>query len=47
MHSLLKNYIKEETGIGEEHLDLICAYFKTIQTKRNQILISFDEVCSN
>lgn len=47
MHSLLKNYIKEETGISEVHLDLICIYFKTIQTKRNQILISFDEVCSN
>ena len=47
MHSLLKNYIKEETGISEEHLDFICTFFKTMQTKRNQIIVGFDEVCSH
>ena len=47
MYSLLKNYIKRETSISEEHLDLICSYFKKVETKRNEIIIGFDDVCSN
>jgi hypothetical protein len=47
MYTLLKSYIERHNEISEEDLQLICSYFKSKQTKRNEIVVSFDDVCNN
>lgn len=45
MFDLLKTYIASRSDISEDTLDHICSYFIPVRAKRNQILISFNEVC--
>lgn len=47
MYSTLKKFIRSKTDIEEEKLDEVCSHFKLIKTRRNEILLSFDEVCKH
>lgn len=47
MYFTLREFLKSKTDIGSEKLDEVCSYFKLIKTKRNEILMSFDEVCKH
>jgi CRP-like cAMP-binding protein len=47
MYKLLESYIRKRSAITDDKLQLICACFKPIKTKRNEILLSFDQVCQH
>lgn len=44
MYAILKKFLKSKIDIDEQLLDEICIYFTLIKTKRNQIILDFDEV---
>lgn len=45
MFYLLEKYLRERDKIDDEKLQYIFKHFKRIKTKRNQILLNYDEVC--
>lgn len=45
MFTLLAQYIKGITEIDQRDLDLIFSKFSLIRTKRNEILVDYDEIC--
>jgi CRP-like cAMP-binding protein len=45
MHEGLKKYITRRTDISEEEMDLICSFFTPLNTKRNEILVHYEEIC--
>lgn len=47
MYSQLQNFIKSRSEIDDATLDKICSCFTLLKTQRNQILLSFDDVCKN
>lgn len=47
MYSLLKSYIRSQTEINEEDLQLICSYFKPKLTSRNEIVVDFNDICDS
>ncbi|WP_222537065.1 Crp/Fnr family transcriptional regulator [Pedobacter polysacchareus] len=47
MFKLLEQYLRKESEIDQISLELIFSKFKLINTKRNQILLSYHEVCRN
>lgn len=47
MYVTLKKIINRKTNIDEETLTKICSYFKLIHTKRNEILLNYDQVCNH
>lgn len=47
MYELLKKYIQSRSQIQVEQMDLICSYFKPLKTKRNEILVRYDEICQH
>ena len=44
MYSVLEKFIKSKSEIDDGTLDKICACFSFIKTKRNEILLSYDQV---
>jgi len=44
MHEALTNFILNKRNISKESLELICSYFEKVTTKRNQILLDYDQV---
>ena len=47
MYALLTKFIKSRTEIDDASLAKICSYFKSVKTKRNEILLQYDQVCSH
>ena len=47
MYLKLEQFIKSKSEIDEESLKKICSCFTLVKTKRNQILLNFDDVCKN
>ncbi|TDE07738.1 Crp/Fnr family transcriptional regulator [Flavobacterium sandaracinum] len=45
MYTILKKYINSRTQIKDEEVELICSFFKPLKTKRNEILVRYDEIC--
>ncbi|MDP3679945.1 MAG: Crp/Fnr family transcriptional regulator [Flavobacterium sp.] len=45
MYELLKKYINSRIQINDEEINLICSFFKSVRTKRNEILVRYDEIC--
>ncbi len=45
--TLLQKFIKNKTAIDHQTIEEISAYFKPINTKRNEILLSYDQVCKH
>ncbi|MCY0971070.1 Crp/Fnr family transcriptional regulator [Chryseobacterium wangxinyae] len=45
MYSILEKFIKSRATIDDEKLQEICSYFKLITTKRNEILLDYDQIC--
>ncbi len=44
MYQILEKFIKDKTEIDKEMLAKICANFTLIKTKRNEILLDYNEV---
>ncbi|WP_262680363.1 hypothetical protein [Flavobacterium macacae] len=44
MYSTLEKFIKTKTNGDAKTIDEICSYFKWVKTKRNQILLNYDQV---
>lgn len=44
MYAILQNFISSKAKIDQETLDKICTHFSLITTKRNQILLDYDEI---
>ena len=47
MYEKLKLYFLKRSVIDSKKIDLICSYFKLIKTKRNEILVDYNEVCKH
>lgn len=47
MYSILENFIRGKADIDAEKFQEICSYFKWVKTKRNEILLHYDQVCSH
>lgn len=47
MFKLLEQYLKNESDLDQQNLELIFSKFKLLKTKRNQILLSYHEVCKH
>ncbi len=44
MYDILEKFIKSKTAISAETLSKICSYFHKINTKRNQILLNYNDI---
>ena len=44
MYSKLKEFINSKGEIESQSLDEICSHFQLLKTKRNQILLSYDQI---
>lgn len=47
MYHKLEDFIKSKTDISEETLHKICSHFKLQKTKRNEILLNYDQICKH
>ena len=47
MYQTLQDFIKSKTEIDEINLEKICSYFTLVKTKRNDILLDYDQVCNH
>ncbi|WP_161888303.1 Crp/Fnr family transcriptional regulator [Pontibacter russatus] len=47
MYSLLKAFLKSRTSINDASLDIICAHFEPVKTKRNELLLSYSDICQH
>ncbi|WGQ11570.1 Crp/Fnr family transcriptional regulator [Pedobacter gandavensis] len=47
MFKLLENYLRQNAEFDDESLSLIFGKFKLIKTKRNEILLDYNEVCKH
>ena len=47
MYQKLQIFIKSKTEIDEQTLEKICSYFTLIKTKRNEILLDYDQVSNH
>ena len=47
MYTLLKKYISSRALNNDEEIDYICSFFKPLKTKRNEILVRYDEICQH
>lgn len=47
MYKTLENFIKSKAEIDPNSLKEICSYFSIVKTKRNEILLNYDEICQN
>ena len=44
MYAILKKYLNEKTNLNDASIDTICSRFRLISTKRNEILLDFDQI---
>ncbi len=47
MYDSLIRYIQSRAAIEKEQLDLICSRFSALKTKRNEILVRYDDICQH
>lgn len=47
MYPILEKFIKSKGDIDDQTLEEIFSYFKLVQTKRNEILLSYNQVCKH
>lgn len=47
MYATLEKFLKSKTNLDDKTLQEICSYFSLIKTNRNEILLSYDQVCKN
>ena len=47
MYQTLEKFIKSKTEIDEVTLNKICSCFTLIKTKRNEILLNYDQICNH
>lgn len=47
MYSTLEKFLKSKTDFDVKTLEEILSYFTLIKTKRNEILLDYDQVCKN
>lgn len=47
MFEILEKVLKRKTDVDDNTLKKIVSYFKIVHTKRNQILLTSDEICQN
>lgn len=47
MYKILENFIRSKAEIDPNSLKEICSYFSIVKTKRNEILLNYDEICQN
>ncbi|CAM3509698.1 Crp/Fnr family transcriptional regulator [Flavobacterium gelidilacus] len=47
MYSTLKEFIKRKGEIDNKSLDEICSHFQLLKTKRNEILLSYNQIATN
>lgn len=47
MYSSLKNFIRSKAEIDDQTLEEVCSYFYIIKTKRNEILLDFDQIAKH
>ena len=47
MYKILENFIRSKAEIDPNSLKKICSYFSIVKTKRNEILLNYDEICQN
>lgn len=47
MYSILETFIRNRGDISQEKLEIITSCFKVLKTKRNEILIQYNDVCKN
>lgn len=47
MYTILEKFIKSKAEIDSNSLEEICSYFTLVKTKRNEILLNYDQVCDN
>ncbi len=47
MYALLIDFIQNRTDVDEKTLGKICSHFNLITTKRNEILLDYDQVCKH
>jgi len=45
MYSILEKFILSKGDISPAKLDIITSHFKLLKTKRNEILIEYDQIC--
>lgn len=46
MYQILEDFIKSKAAISPEKLSEICSCFHRIETKRNEILLNYDDICN-
>jgi CRP-like cAMP-binding protein len=44
MYTKLKGFLSSKIDINSQHLEEVCSYFTLIKTKRNQILLDYNQV---
>lgn len=47
MYNTLTEYLQKRNIVDTNKIDLICSYFKLKKTKRNEILLSYNNVCQH
>lgn len=47
MYSTLEKFIKSKTDCDGKTIEEICSYFCLIKTKKNEILLNYDQVCKH
>ncbi|MCP2044442.1 Crp/Fnr family transcriptional regulator [Pontibacter sp. HSC-36F09] len=47
MYNLLEAFIKSRTKIDDASLKLICSFFEPVKTKRNELLLNYNDVCKH
>lgn len=47
MFTYLKSYLNSKLHIDVDAINYICSHFKFIHTKRNEVLISYDDIAKN
>lgn len=47
MYATLKKFLKSKVDLDDTRLQEICSYFSLLRTKRNEILLTYDQVCKN
>ncbi|CAM2863879.1 Crp/Fnr family transcriptional regulator [Flavobacterium frigoris] len=47
MYQTLEKFLKGKTNIDQETLTKICSFFKLIKTKRNELLLNYDQVSNH
>ena len=47
MFAILTKFLKSKAAFTEDEVVKICGYFSLVKTRRNQILLSYEEICKH